>query len=44
MKKSYKMPEIQVMEMVSKACLLNGSNTATNAGFMINVDDWGDEE
>ena len=44
MKKTYKKPEMQVMEMVSKACLLNGSNTATNTGLYLTVDGWDVEE
>ena len=40
MKKTYMMPEMQVMEMVSKACLLNGSNTPTSTGTNVTVDDW----
>ena len=40
MKKEYKMPEIQVVEMKMKACLLGNSNTATSTGTSVTVDEW----
>lgn len=43
MKKVYMKPQQEVMEMVSKACLLNGSNTPTTTGTTINVDEWQDD-
>ncbi len=44
MKKVYKQPLIEVIPMQVQGQLLDGSNTATNAGVNVTVEDWENDE
>ena len=44
MKKDYKRPMIVTIEVIVDSHLLEGSNTATNAGVNVSVDDWESDE
>lgn len=44
MKKEYKMPQMEAIEMKTEAYLLDGSNTATQTGPTVTVDEWEEDD